>query len=110
MVCREIRKRGYSLHADYDKICTLIDIDIAYDTLRDQPLAFKAFGDIAHKPIDEPHYIVMRNYLENHRKQSPKIYITATPLDFNLSYLEIPAVSSFEISMHPQEVDSLSNY
>jgi len=46
-VAREIRKKGYSLHKDYHAICQLIDI--SYDMLRDQPLAFKNFGDIAVK-------------------------------------------------------------
>jgi len=44
-----VRKRGYS-HLDrdqYDKICQLIDL--SYLQLRDQPLGFKNFGDIAEK-------------------------------------------------------------
>jgi len=43
----EMRKRGYSLHKDYHKICQLIDI--SYDMLRDHPLGFKNLGDIAIK-------------------------------------------------------------
>nr|UJT31800.1 RNA-dependent RNA polymerase [Phlebiopsis gigantea fusarivirus 1] len=46
-VCAEIRKKGYSMHRDYDRICQLIDI--SYEMLRDQPLGFKNFGSIAHK-------------------------------------------------------------
>lgn len=46
-VCAEIRKKGYTYHRDYHKICEIIDI--SYDMLRDQPLAFKNFGDIAVK-------------------------------------------------------------
>jgi hypothetical protein len=46
-VCQEIRKRGYVGHRDYHSICQLIDI--SYEMLRDQPLAFKNFGDIATK-------------------------------------------------------------
>jgi hypothetical protein len=45
----ECRKKGYS-HLDkdqYDKICQLIDI--SYEMLRDQPMGFKNFGDIAEK-------------------------------------------------------------
>jgi len=43
----EMRKRGYTLHKDYHKICQLIDI--SYDMLRDSPLGFKNLGDIATK-------------------------------------------------------------
>nr|WPR17081.1 MAG: RNA-dependent RNA polymerase [Moss fusarivirus] len=43
----ELRKRGFSWHADHERICTLIDI--SYEMLRDQPLGFKNFGDIAWK-------------------------------------------------------------
>ncbi|QOX06044.1 RNA-dependent RNA polymerase [Lentinula edodes fusarivirus 1] len=46
-VCAEIRKKGYVLHRDYDRICQLIDI--SYQMLRDQPMGFKNFGDIAIK-------------------------------------------------------------
>lgn len=46
-VCAEIRKRGFQYHRDYHKICEIIDI--SYDMLRDQPMAFKNFGDIAWK-------------------------------------------------------------
>lgn len=46
-VCAEIRKRGYTMHQDYHKICEIIDV--AYSMLIEQPLAFKNFGDIAFK-------------------------------------------------------------
>nr|UYO08507.1 RNA-dependent RNA polymerase [Lentinula edodes partitivirus 2] len=46
-VCAEIRKKGYTFHTDYHRICQLIDI--SYEMLRDQPMAFKNFGDIAIK-------------------------------------------------------------
>lgn len=46
-VCAEIRKKGFTMHKDYDRICQLIDI--SYEMLRDQPMAFKNFGDIAIK-------------------------------------------------------------
>lgn len=43
----EIRKRGFELHQDYDKICQLIDI--SYEMLINQPMGFKNFGDISFK-------------------------------------------------------------
>jgi len=46
-VCAAIRKMGYSLHQDSERIFQLIDL--TYEQLRDQPMAFKNFGDIAIK-------------------------------------------------------------
>jgi len=43
----EIRKRGYTLHKDYHKICQLIDV--SYRQLLQQPMGFKNFGDLATK-------------------------------------------------------------
>jgi hypothetical protein len=46
-VVAEMRKKGFTMHKDYHRICELIDI--SYDQLRDTPMGFKNFGDIAFK-------------------------------------------------------------
>lgn len=46
-IVAEIRKKGYTMHKDYHKICMIIDH--VYQGLIDQPMAFRSFGDIASK-------------------------------------------------------------
>ena len=46
-IVAEIRKKGYTFHKDYHAICQIIDH--VYQGLIDQPMAFRAFGDIASK-------------------------------------------------------------
>jgi hypothetical protein len=48
-MCAEIRKRGYQWHPDSAKICGMIDV--AYDQLMSQPMAFRSTGDIMAKEI-----------------------------------------------------------
>lgn len=56
----EIRKKGFSTHGDYHRICQLIDI--AYDQLLEHPLGFKSTGRV---------YTKAQGFTTGHSSTSP---------------------------------------